>query len=172
MHKDVRGNIFEHNAACGNDRSRTNLDAGSDESGRSYPASRAHCDGRRFQFEIFPSKIVTARAKISALADADIGFDCDLGETENSHVFADPDMIVNLQSPRERNVYVCANDNAPADFRAEHFEQRDAQAGRPAQSILEKDPARKCPERFFPTWRAAIKIGIVVNAQVHELLFR
>ena len=115
---------------------------------------------------------MTPCAKIRALADTDIGFDCDLGETENSHVFADPDMIVNLQSPGERNVYVCANDNAPANFRAEHFEQRDAQAGRPAQSILEKDPARKCPERFFPPWRAAIKIGIVVNAQVHELLFR
>jgi hypothetical protein len=114
---------------------------------------------------------VTACAKIGALADADIGFDCDLGETENSHVFADPDLIANLQSPRERNVYVCANDNALANFRAEHFEQRDTQTGRPGQSILEEDPARKCPERFFPPWCAAVKIRIVVNAQVHGLLF-
>ena len=115
---------------------------------------------------------MTPCAKISALADADIGFDCNLGETENCYVFANPDVIANLQSPRERNVHICANDNALANFRAEHFEQRDAQTGRPGQSILEEDPARKCPERFFPPWRAAIKIGIVVNAQVHGLLFR
>jgi hypothetical protein len=156
LHKDVRGNIFEHNATCGNDRSCTNLDTGSDESRRSHLASRAQCDGRNFQFEIFPSKSVTPCAKISALADADIGFNCDLAETENSHVFADPDMIANLQSPRERNVYVSTNDNALADFRTEQFEQREAQIGRPGQGILEEETAREHPKRFLPPRPAAI----------------
>jgi hypothetical protein len=115
---------------------------------------------------------VTPCAKISALADADIGFDCDLVETENSHIFADPDMIADLQSPRERNVYVCANDNALANFRTEQFEQRDAQIRRPGQSILEEEAAREYPKRFLPPRRTAIKIGIVVDAQVHGLLSR
>jgi hypothetical protein len=106
------------------------------------------------------------------LADADIGFDCDLVETENSHVFADPDMIANLQSPRERNVYVSTDDNALADFRTEQFEQRDAHIGRPGQSILEEQAAREYPKRFLPPRRAAVKIGIVVDAQVHGLLSR
>jgi hypothetical protein len=57
-----------------------------------------------------------------------------------------------------------------ANFGAENFEQRDAQAGRPGQGILEEDPARQCPDRFFPPWCAAVKIRIVVNAQVHGLL--
>jgi hypothetical protein len=99
---------------------------------------------------------VTPCAKIGALADADIGFNCGLVETENSHVFADPDMIANLQSPRERNVYVPANDNALADFHTEQFEQRDAQIGRPGPSILEEEAACERPKRFLPPRRAAI----------------
>jgi hypothetical protein len=102
----AQGRSREHFRAQRYPRKRLNLNTGSDESCRSHPASRAQCDGRNFQFEIFPSKFVSPCAKISTLADADIGFDCDSGETENSHVFADPDMIANLQSPRERNVYV------------------------------------------------------------------
>jgi hypothetical protein len=47
------------------------------------------------------------------------------------------------------------NDNAPADFRTEQFEQREAQIGRPGQGILE-EAAREHPKRFLPPRRAAI----------------
>ena len=86
------------------------------------------------------------------------------GETKNPRVFADPDMIAKLQAPRKRDVHVRADDNAFADFRAEHFEQCDTQARWPRQSILEKDPAHEYSKRFLPTRSTAVKIGIVVNA--------
>src|SRR5437773_386709 len=60
--------------------------------------SSNRCD---LQFEIFPSKIMSACAKICALADANIRFNRHLREREDADVFTNPDVVADCQSPRK-----------------------------------------------------------------------
>ncbi len=119
LNQRIRGDSLKHDTARGYNRARSDLDAGADKSNCGDPASGANSDRGDFQLEIFPSKIVTACAKIGALTDADIGFNGNGRETQDADVFPDPDVIADAQTPREGDVYVCPNHDILADFCAE-----------------------------------------------------
>ena len=72
-----------------------------DEGAGRYPATRPNRNRCDLQFEIFPSKIVAARAKICALADANIRFNRHSCECEDADVFTNPDVVADCQSPRK-----------------------------------------------------------------------
>ena len=54
-----------------------------------------------------------------------------------------------------------------SNLRAECAKKCHPQMRRPGQRVLEKEAARECPKRFLPPRRTAIKIGVLVNTQIH-----
>ena len=97
----LRRDVLKYDAACRNNGARPNLDARCDETGGSDPNAFTNSNRRDPKFEIFPSKIVAACAKMCALTDANIRFNQHRCEGEDAGVFANPDVVADCQSPRK-----------------------------------------------------------------------
>jgi len=79
-------------------------------------------DGRNLELEIFSPNIVASRTKKRASGDANIRFNCDLCQTENPDIIADPDMVAHDQAPWKRDIHIAANAYSLANLRAEQAE--------------------------------------------------
>jgi hypothetical protein len=159
----VRRHILEDNTARGDHSSRPNLHTGADECAGGDPTAVVNDDWTGEQLKIFPPIIVAAGAKIGALTDADIRSDRHLRKSQDSNVFPDPDTIANYEAPRERHIDITANDNAGSCGSPEGSNEHNPQPRRPGHRILKENGADKNPQCFFPTCRAAIEVGIIVN---------
>jgi hypothetical protein len=144
------------------------LDAGQNDRADCNPASASNCDRARYQGKIFRAEIVRAGAKVSTLRNADIRFDRHLGQTENTHVFTEPDIVADLQPPGERNVHVRSYDHGGPHRCAEGPQERNPKGRWPGKGGLEKQTTNQRPNRFLPVRRPAIEIGIIVAAQIHR----
>lgn len=118
-HQGVWRDIFKHDAGGRYDRAGADRHAGRDERSRCDPDAVIDFDRRDLQFEILAPKIVTPGAKISSLTDANIRFDGDLRQAQNTNIFSDPDVIADGEPPGERDVHIFPDDDAGSDFRVE-----------------------------------------------------
>src|SRR5438552_14354430 len=116
----TRRDSLKHNAARRNNGAGTNFYPGTNKSSRRDPAPAADGDWRHLQFEIFLSKIVAACAKIGPLANAHVTFNGHRGQTQDADIVTNPNVVSDIDSPRERDVHVRTNDHAAPDPRSEH----------------------------------------------------
>lgn len=166
-HKTIGRHILQNNASCRDHGSRSDFYSRRDETRRRDPTAVANRNRRDFQLEIVSTKIMAAGAKKGALTNADVRFDNHRRETENPHVFPDPNMIADGQAPGKRNVYIGSNNDPRSDSRPKFPQERDAKARRPWPGCLKEDATNRDPKGLFPPWCTAIEIGIVVDRKIH-----
>ncbi len=73
--------------------------------------------------------IVIARAEKSALGNANIAANFDTFQIQEPAFLAYPDVVSNLEFPRERNLHLWFNRHPPADARTKSAEHRSLQRG-------------------------------------------
>src|SRR5439155_1448271 len=95
-----RNTSINYTPRC-HDSPLANFDSRSNKTRSRNLTAFAHDGGSDLQFEIFPSKIVAACAKMCALTDANIRFNQHRCECEDAGVFANPDVVADCQSPRK-----------------------------------------------------------------------
>ena len=105
------------------------------------PTSFLNHNRFRNEVEGWLFKIVRAGAKKSTLGQAHIGGDRDAVERENQNLLADPDMVPDLQAPREGDIHAGADHDAFADFCAEGPQHRDSKGRRQWKPTLKKQRA-------------------------------
>jgi hypothetical protein len=149
LHEHIRSDGVKYGAGSSDNRASPDLYAWGDKGGGGDPCAGANRDWGNFEFEIFASKIVTACAKIGALTDANVGFDCHRSEAENAYVLADPNMVADNESPRKGNVHIVSDYDAMPDGSAKESQQFHAQRRGPWEGCLKKHPAHKNPQAFL-----------------------
>jgi len=114
--------IFQNHRPSGNNRTLANRYSRENQAADCNPASRANEDGRNLGLEIFPPNIVASGTQERPSGDANIRFDCDLCQTENPDIVADPDMVAHDQAPGKRDIHIAANAYLLPNLRTERAE--------------------------------------------------
>ena len=137
----IRAGIAHHYGARSANGIRPQRHSGADKDACGNPTTLLNHNRFRNEVEGGFFKIVRTGAKKRPLGQAHIGGDRDAVESQYQNLLADPDMVPDLQAPREGDIHAGADHNAFSDFCTEGPQHRDSKGRRQWKPTLKKQRA-------------------------------